>query len=326
LPDLARSRLLAAVLVALALIAASALAPDPAYAVLGIDLPGPQDVVESMFSWALKTFFGIKVGLWPATGVDVSTVELDEEAVAKVDALSEPWRRWSPTFTEEDLDRARAAGVLYADSDGTGSRAAVFCNKAVFTDVLLLALERDVVSHEARIAKKLDATWSANGAQSQADSVREREKAKRRAQRVRDQKIAKQARGANLDLGVRLAQKVKIEGLDKSFVQLCAYTILGEPASYAMGDAAGAYSVADLAGAPEEMAKRLVIALAATEYAVAEALPMSRRTPSPLRNGRNGKALAALKRLTRGAVPATVKHVPHAIDNPTNPTTRRARA
>lgn len=56
-----RSRLGAALLLALALVAASSAAPESAYAVLGIDLPGPQDVVESMFSWALKTFFGIKV-------------------------------------------------------------------------------------------------------------------------------------------------------------------------------------------------------------------------------------------------------------------------
>lgn len=294
--------------------------------------------------------------LWPARRVDVSTLDLDAEAQEKVATVSE-WGPWGPAFAVEDLDRARAAGVLYCEHDERGYGAAVFCDREVFTDIVLQVLDRKVASRQK--AHEREAENEARRAASQSE-----EKAERLETRNRVRRLSAQSRGANLDLGVRLAQKVKVEKLEKAFVELCAYTILGEYSS------AGAYPVDELAGAglrlvleewqsvetlkngkpkvhylgdgkdahaagtelrkwfwdwfekartAEEMAKRLVIALAAAEYAVAEALPMSRRTRSPLRPGRNDKARAALMRLTRGVVPPTVKQVRHELENHDEP-------
>lgn len=331
---------------------------------IACEVTGPIDPESAMY--AVSGRQGTD-GLWPTSQIDVSKLDLDPAATEKVALLTDHFYSWAPQFTDEELDRANAAGVLYADHDETGYGPGVICDTEMATEMVLAVLDREMAEEGARLERSAERQAQIEANQSRAETAREAEKAKRRKQRVRDQKIAKQARAANLDLGRRLAEKVKVEGLDKGFVQLCAYTILGQPASYSMGRAAGAYSVAELAGAglrlvlegwqtveilknkktkvhyvgssqyigeqteelatrfwdwfekaktAEEMAKRLVIALAAADYAVAEALPMSRRIASPLRKGRDDKALKALKRLTRGCEPPTLKQVRHEIANP----------
>jgi ParB family transcriptional regulator, chromosome partitioning protein len=57
---------------------------------------------------------GIKT-LHPTNDIDVDALKLDAAAREKIDALSDSWSKWRPRLREQDLDRARAAGVLHEE-------------------------------------------------------------------------------------------------------------------------------------------------------------------------------------------------------------------
>ncbi|MGH3993259.1 MAG: ParB/RepB/Spo0J family partition protein, partial [Pseudonocardiaceae bacterium] len=98
--------------------------------------------------WAAERAVGEQQGkhdLWPVGRIDVERLGLDDAQRQQVVALSDRWQSWQPRFGEAELDRARAAGVLYSDDDdGYGYRSGVICDTELVRELTVAVLERDL--------------------------------------------------------------------------------------------------------------------------------------------------------------------------------------
>jgi ParB/RepB/Spo0J family partition protein len=338
------------------LVAAAKVSPALAE-LIGGESPGQID------AWAAERVVSTrqgKDGLWPASGVDVDQLELGDEQQKKVTALSDQWSRWRPRFGEAELDRARAAGVLYADKrdhDGYGLRSAVICDTELVRELTVTALERDWERRQRQLADNRAAQGKPEPGTPEADKAKTARKAELRAQR----ELAVRARGANLDLGRKLLEQLAEVDWSKDLADLFAYSLLSRPVQgyWTEQSAGGLYTVAQLAArglryvlpdwqeenefkngtvkityagqgsqaegredlerrfwawfevakTPEQTAGRLVVALAAAHWALDEAVPRSQRQWCSIYAGKDDRALKALERLSRRALPASLKRL-----------------
>jgi ParB/RepB/Spo0J family partition protein len=308
-----------------------------------------------------------KHGLWPASAVDVERLELDGDQRKQAEALSDEWSTWRPRFGEQELDRARAAGVLYTDNDdGYGYRSAVICDTELVRELTVAVLERDYKSRQRRVAE--DRT--AQGKPVPGSEEAERLKAERKAERERERELAVRVRGANLDLGRRLIEQLAELEFSKDLAELLAYSILSRPVEgyWTEQAAGGVYTVGQLAArglryvladwqeeqrlkngtikvlyaggkgqqderrndlerrfwawfesarTAEQIAGRLVVALAAAHWALDDCVPRSQRGWCSIYGGKDDRALKALERISRRAVPASLKRVRKEISDAT---------
>lgn len=186
-------------------------------------------------------------GLWPASQIDVERLGLDDAQRRQVDALSDQWSAWRPRFGEDELDRARAAGVLYSDNDdGYGYRSAVICDTDLVRELTAAALERDLAARQRRQAEQRARDGKPEPGSPQSEQL----KAERKAEREHERELAIRARGANLDLGRKLLDQLGELEFSKDLAELVAYTILSRPVEgyWTEQAAGGTYSVAELAG------------------------------------------------------------------------------
>jgi ParB/RepB/Spo0J family partition protein len=304
-----------------------------------------------------------KHGLWPASDIDVGRLELDDEQRKQVAALSDEWSSWRPRFGEQELDRTRAAGVLYSENDdGYGYRSGVICDTELVRELTVAVLERDYRHRQRRLADERKAEGKPEPGTPQA----ERLKAERKAERERERELALPVRGANLDLGRKLLDQLAELDFSKDLAELIGYTILSRPVSgYWTEQAAGrVYTVAQLAArglryvlpdwqeerqlkngttkvlyagqgkraesrdeleerfwgwfetakTPEQIAGRLVVALAAAHWALDECVPRSQQVWCSIYPGNDDRALKALERISRKPVPASLKRLRKEID------------
>lgn len=188
-----------------------------------------------------------KDGLWPANAIDIDQLELGEEQRKQAAALSDQWSVWRPRFGKDELDRARAAGVLHsADDDGYGYRSAVICDTELVRDLTVAVLARDTEQRARRLADERKAAGMPPAGSPEANKL----KAERQAQRQAERELAVRARGANLDLGRKLLERLAELDWSKDLAELMAYSILSQPVPgyWSEQAAGGAYSVAQLAG------------------------------------------------------------------------------
>ena len=300
-----------------------------------------------------------KHGLWPASAIDVDRLGLDADQLKQIDELSDQWSSWRPRFGEQELDRARAAGVLYTeDDDGYGYRSAVICDTELVRELTVAVLERDVERRKRRLADDRKAQGKPEPGTPEADRV----KAERKAERERERELAVRARGANLDLGRKLLHQLAELEFSKDLAELFAYSILSRPVDgyWTEQAAGGVYTVAELAArglryvlpdwqeeqqlkngttkviylgaggrqndrrgelegrfwawfegakTAEQIAGRLVVALAAAHWALDECVPRSQRAWCSIYAGKDERALKALERISRRAVPASLKRL-----------------
>lgn len=147
---------------------------------------------------------GIKT-LHPTNDIDVDALKLDAAAREKIDALSDSWSKGRPRLREQDLDRARAAGVLYEEprqrtEASWGFARAIICDTEIARELTLAALSRDWRQRQRRLAEQR----RQDGKPEPGTPQHEREKQRRKKQRAREQELREWARGANLDLGRKL--------------------------------------------------------------------------------------------------------------------------
>jgi ParB/RepB/Spo0J family partition protein len=323
---------------------------------VGLTSPGRID------AWAAEQAVAAQQGengLWPAGAIDVDRLGLDADQRKKVDVLSDQWSSWRPRFGEQELDRARAAGVLYTDNDdGYGYHSAVICDTELVRELTVAVLERDVERRQRRLAEDRKAQGKPEPGTHEADRV----KAERKAERERERELAVRARGANLDLGRKLLDQLAELEFSKDLAELLAYSILSRPVEgyWTEQAAGGVYSVAELAArglryvlpdwqeeqqlkngttkviylgagglqndrrdelesrfwawfeaakTADQITGRLVVALAAAHWAVDECVPRSQRARCSIYAGTNERALKALERISRRAVPTSLKRL-----------------
>ena len=194
---------------------------------------------------------GIKT-LHPINDIDVDALKLDAAAREKIDALSDSWSKWRPRLREQDLDRARAAGVLYEEprhrtEASWGFARAIICDTEIARELTLAALGRDWRQRQRRLAEQR----RQDGKPEPGTPQHERDKQRRKKQREREQELREWARGANLDLGRKLLDtlaSVELAG-NRDVADLLAYTILSRPVQgyYTAESAGGAIEVWRLA-------------------------------------------------------------------------------
>lgn len=305
-------------------------------------------------------------GLWPARGIDVSQLELTDKQRQQVEALSDQWSMWAPRFGEEELDRARAAGVLYSDNDdGYGFASAVICDTELVRELTVAVLERDYERRQRQLADDRAAVGKPEPGTPAAEKAKEERKAELAAQR----ELAVRARGANLDLGRKLLEQLGEVDWSKDLADLLAYSLLSRPVQgyFTEQAAGGLYTVAQLAArglrlvlpdwqeerelkngtvkvtyagqgsqaegreeleqrfwawfevanTPEQIAGRLVVSLAAAHWALDQCVPRSQRQWCSIYAGKDERALKALERLTRRALPASLKRLRNELADPT---------
>jgi ParB/RepB/Spo0J family partition protein len=331
---------------------------------VGRESPGQID------AWAAERAVAARQGengLWPAAAIDVERLELNGEQRAQVEALSDQWSAWRPRFGEEELDRARAAGVLYTDKDdgdGLGFRSGVICDTELVRELTVAVLAREYEQRQRRLADNRAARGKPEPGTPEADNA----KAQRKAELQAERELAVRARGANLDLGRKLLDRLAELDWSKDLAELLAYSILSRPVEgyWSEQAAGGVYTVAQLAGrglryvlpdwqeerelkngtvkvtyagggksgegredlegrfwtwfevakTPEQITGRLVIALAAAHWALDECVPRSQRQWCSIYGGKDERARKALERLTRRAVPVSLKRLRKELADP----------
>jgi hypothetical protein len=185
-------------------------------------------------------------GLWPATNIDVERLELNAEQRKHVEALSDQWSAWRPRLGEEDLDRARAAGVLCTETDdGYGYHSAVICDTELARELTVAVLEREVAARPRRLSEDREAQGKPEPGTPEAEQL----KAERKVEREHERELAVRVRGANLDLRRKLLDQLAELEFSKDLAELLAYTILSRPVEgyWTEQAAGGVYTVAQLA-------------------------------------------------------------------------------
>lgn len=308
--------------------------------------------------WAIAQAAGRANGLWALEqGLDAGALKLDDEERHRIEALKKANFNlaWRPDFSEQELDRARAAGVLWEDDQGGGYRAyRVVTDTEVYRDLVLSALERAWKRHK----RGERARSKAGSGRDYPDGIDEKEaerqlRERRKDARAKVQGLQARARDVNAKLGTTLLNGLASLELTDDIADLLVWTILRAPAPSAYSaEGGGAYSIAELAyggvryllpdyqtdakqqgkrskreyaskddaanklrgwleqaKTPREKIGRLVVAIAAAEFAIDGVVARSKRHPrARVIAGPKDRAIRALKRIVK-------PHLPHGLES-----------
>jgi hypothetical protein len=278
-----------------------------------------------------------------------------EAAIAEAEQLHKQLDRYAygpPAirFSEQDVDQARAAGVLIEIERG----APIITDRDLYRQLCKQAVARTLQDVKARVAEKATAKRAATAKRER--TPREELDTEHRAT-LRD--ITRQAHGTNLDLGAALlTQLATVEADDIDVARFFAYGLLGPDASpYASNDdvaktiasnglrlvleehrttttptlksgARGKTKVAycepdvaakwlwrfiDGAKSAGELYGRALVVFAAQHYASQLVLPTSKRRSSILPRSHKDTARKAFERVTKGVLPASHTQLQRAI-------------
>jgi ParB/RepB/Spo0J family partition protein len=293
---------------------------------------------------------------------DVSELRLGKNAgaaYAEAEALHRQIDRYAygpPTirFAEEDVDQARAAGVLVEFDHGTP----IITDRALYRELAKQAINRTV--EELRAVKGRDASQrSSRRAQGKPEPTREQSVESEHRATVR--RLSVRAHGTNLDLGAALLQKLaSVDPGDMDVARFFAYGLLGPDERGYLGG--GDHAVATIAangirlvfeqhrttttptlksGEPgrtkvsygevqdaaawlwkfvegartaSELYGRVLVVFAAQNYAHDLVLPAGKRRGSVLPRSRKEAARKAFERVTKKVLPASHVDLERALD------------
>jgi ParB/RepB/Spo0J family partition protein len=278
-----------------------------------------------------------------------------EAAIAEAEQLHKQLDRYAygpPAirFSEQDVDQARAAGVLIEIERG----APIITDRELYRELCKQAVARTLADVKARVAEKGKAKRAATAKRER--TPREELDTEHRAT-LRE--ITRQAHGTNLDLGAALlTQLASVEADDIDVARFFAYGLLGPDASpYASNDdvaktiaanglrlvleehrttttptlksgARGKTKVAycepdvaakwlwrfiDGAKSAGELYGRALVVFAAQHYASQLVLPTNKRRSSILPRSHKDTARKAFERVTKGVLPASHTQLQRAI-------------
>jgi ParB/RepB/Spo0J family partition protein len=278
-----------------------------------------------------------------------------EAAIAEAEQLHKQLDRYAygpPAirFSEQDVDQARAAGVLIEIERG----APIITDRDLYRELCKQAVARTLQDVKARVAEK--GKTKTTGKAKRERTPREELDTEHRAT-LRE--ITRQAHGTNLDLGAALlTQLASVEADDIDVARFFAYGLLGPDASpYASNDDVAktiaanglrlvleehrttttptlksgkpgktkvAYCEPDVAakwlwrfvdGAKSagELYGRALVVFAAQHYASQLVLPTSKRRSSILPRSHKNTARKAFERVTKGVLPASHTQLQRAI-------------
>jgi ParB/RepB/Spo0J family partition protein len=304
---------------------------------------------------------------------DVSDLRLGkkaEAAYAEAEALHRKIDRHAygpPTirFAEEDVDQARAAGVLIEFEHSTP----IITDRALLRELAKQVIDRTV--QELRAAKQQDASERASRKTQGKDDPTPRQKLEAE-HRAAVRQLTARAHGTNLDLGAALLQKLAtVDPSDMDVARFFAYGLLGpdergypgtgdhtattiaangirlvieeyrktttptlksgEPGrakvSYGeVGDAAAwLWKFVDGARSAGELYGRVLVVFAAQKYAHDLVLPANKRRGSVLPRSRKEAARKAFERVTKKVLPASHAELQRALDREARAYARRQR-
>jgi hypothetical protein len=278
-----------------------------------------------------------------------------EAAIAQAEQLHKQLDRYAygpPAirFSEQDVDQARAAGVLIEIERG----APIITDRDLYRELCKQAVARTLQDVKARVAEKGKAKRA--GTAKRERTPREELDTEHRAT-LRE--ITRQAHGTNLDLGAALlTQLATVQADDIDVARFFAYGLLGPDASpYTSSDdvaktiasnglrlvleehrttttptlksgARGMTKVAycepdvaakwlwrfiDGAKSAGELYGRALVVFAAQHYASQLVLPTSKRRSSILPRSHKDTARKAFERVTKGVLPASHTQLQRAI-------------
>lgn len=147
-------------------------------------------------------------GFWPlGDDVDPDELELDEEAHQRIDYLirSSGGSLWHPVFNEHEIDRARAAGVLWETGAADGFYAQrVIWDREFYRELVLSNLERTYLQRQETQAQLRAASAGADETLLDAEA---------RGQRRREAlEVLNEARERATEMNVRLGESL-VKGL-----------------------------------------------------------------------------------------------------------------
>lgn len=184
--------------------------------------------------WATRNAAHEANGLWPLGSREpaknyiapLKLAKVAPDAAKKIAKLATKQygytEEWSPTWTEQDVDRFRAGGVLWEDPEDTGkgadswqrgNAARVVTDTELFRQVLIEKIEAAAIP---KAQGKQTSSGSGKDAGDDAEKSAEKKlKEKRAGFRDEVKALQVEARGLNLDLGTGLIKglaKVKLTG------------------------------------------------------------------------------------------------------------------
>jgi ParB/RepB/Spo0J family partition protein len=138
-------------------------------------------------------------------------------------------------FSEQDVDQARAAGVLVEFGEGRGgygSIAPLIVDQQVYRELARQVIPRTVDELQARLAAKGKRKTTTAGAGGRERSPREQLDSEHR---VNLRELTRQAHAVNLDLGSALLNELSTVAVDMSVARFFALGLLGPESSSYLG-------------------------------------------------------------------------------------------